>query len=108
MTHKHIKRLITGFRSTTMFSKSILLISQNDVKVRSLLRRLGLAENERFKYVIYRRTLPDLKSDQTTSVLSDLFLKSLPNWGKLFKCLFLNKEPDEDWMTYALVHQYSF
>ncbi|VUZ52307.1 unnamed protein product [Hymenolepis diminuta] len=45
----------------------------DNVKVRPLLRKLGVAENEGFEYVIHPRTISDPTFDETVSVISHFF-----------------------------------
>ncbi|XP_053686267.1 uncharacterized protein K02A2.6-like [Sabethes cyaneus] len=70
-------------------------------KVRLLIRKLGLAEHERYLSFILPKTPKDFTFDETVTKLTGLFGTSESLISRRYRCLQVTKGPTEDFVTYS-------
>ncbi|XP_055529485.1 uncharacterized protein K02A2.6-like [Wyeomyia smithii] len=70
-------------------------------KVRLLVRKLGVAEHERFLSFIMPETLKDFNFQQVVNKLKTLFGAAESVISKRYRCLQTIKSPTEDYLSYA-------
>ncbi|BHF86025.1 hypothetical protein SprV_ctg2002920300, partial [Sparganum proliferum] len=81
---------------------SVDLAAQDDAwKVRLLLRKLGLAEHERYANFILPKNPPEVTFKDTVQTLSQIFGDQSSLFNTQFQCLQLCKRDSDDFITYA-------
>ncbi|XP_053690985.1 uncharacterized protein K02A2.6-like [Sabethes cyaneus] len=70
-------------------------------KVRLLIRKLGLAEHERYLSFILPKTPKDFTFDETVTKLTGLFGTCESLVSRRYRCLQVTKGPTEDFVTYS-------
>ncbi|XP_053661796.1 uncharacterized protein LOC128710954 [Anopheles marshallii] len=73
----------------------------DDAKVRLLLRKLGLAEHERYCSYIMPRKVNDFNFETTVRSMKVLFGSQESKVSQRFKCLQLSKDATEDYVMFA-------
>ncbi|KER33480.1 hypothetical protein T265_00595 [Opisthorchis viverrini] len=84
-----------------MCTQMNLVMREDSWRARQLVRKIGVAEHERFTNYILPRKPSDLTFDETVAVLSSIFGEQASLFSRRVHCMNLSKNASEDWVTYA-------